>query len=149
MARRTRGRIPVFSLNHRIIRRVSREEAERMCAGDFPDAEWDAANQAVRLRLSQAPVDKGRFFQPNATICKSELEANAFAGLGFRDVHSRTTMLCEEKKRERLYKLHRPPEDFIERAVYKVKVWPEIGDTKAPRAAIGLRLPGLADPQQS
>ncbi|HLJ25328.1 MAG TPA: hypothetical protein VKY85_01310 [Candidatus Angelobacter sp.] len=81
----------------------------------------------IRLRVRPA-------FQRTApTIKMSEMEAAAGAQ-AFPDSGSRTLWLTEARKRELLHKKKiRKAEDFVERSLAKVKLWPLIGDNKAVR----------------
>ncbi|HLJ88814.1 MAG TPA: hypothetical protein VKZ53_18490 [Candidatus Angelobacter sp.] len=70
--------------------------------------------------------------QSPATIKRSEMEANAHTA--FKGSRSRTARMSDWEK-ERAEREGGLVEDFIERAQAKVRLWPVIGDERAPRVA--------------
>jgi hypothetical protein len=77
-----------------------------------------------------------------ASIRNSEMLANAFSFLKFKDSQSRTAKLTEQKRSE-LELAGKEPEDYIERAQEKIRIWPEIRNGIDPRR---YELEALASP---
>lgn len=111
----------------RVTRTIKRDVAERQVADGLMSRVHDTAGNVVGYQLAEGPNTSDRPARSGASsLSIAARESKANAGL---DGSSRTKHLSEEQRINRVHpksgKLLEP-EDAVERAEVKVKIWPEL-----------------------